>query len=1130
MDLRTGDARLGDYVLERELGSGGMGTVYLARDERLDRLVAVKVVASAVADDERFRERFLRESRLAARLEHPAIVPVYQAGEDGGRLFLAMRYLPDGTLAARLAGGRLEPMDALRYLTDVATALDAAHEAGLVHRDVKPGNILLDHQRALLADFGLAQTQMSPDSLTRDGFTGTVGYVAPEQIEGEGVTGAADQYALACVAFECLTGKVPFVRDSDLAAVYAHLSEQPPKASAASEAIPVAADAVLARGLAKRPADRFPNCEAFVSALREAVEVPVLASRQRTRRVIIAAAAVVAIVAAAAGIALHERSPSPPPVAAPDALVTLDPQSGSVREVVPLGNEPTAVTTAPDGVWVALPGAYEVVRVDPKTREITEPVRVPGPVAGIAAAAGSIWATLSSGRDLLRIDPDSATVAQTIDVANGPGAIVAADGSLWIASLLDGDVTEVSPTTGKPVRTIPIGAGVTDVIAAFNSVWATSEDLESVTRIDPASGTVTATIPVGHAPTSLAAADGAIWVANRGDGTITRIDPATDSVVATRRVGQAPGTAAAAGRAVLVGDDSSGTIYRVSGTESLAATPVAALHATAADLVPTPLGVLATTTGLPSSHRGGVLRIADLNTWWPTDPAMDNSNPPTWVWDTLIRYRRTGGAAGYGLVPDLAASIPRPTDGGRTYTFQVRPHIRYSTGTEVLPSDFVREFNRLAVGRFLFIPEWTGPTPVANGYAPTFAGIVGFQACLDHPAACDLSKGIVADDAQGTLTFHLTQPDDNFIRSLTLTPSAPVPPGTVVNGSWRLPPVPGTGPYVITSQVLSREMIEKRNPYFRVWSPDARPDGNPDEIDWLLNRSREQQIALILSGKADGGFTDFFNSEIARVQEQHPSQVFATPDHPGNNVGYVFDIRKFPLSSVDVRRAINYAIDRPAFLAANPLPALATCQTVRIGVAGYLPYCPYASGGVATGRPDLAKARALVRRAGATGAKFTIGTFHDVGPDRPFRRLILPAQRELLATLRAIGLVPVPQPVDDDGNSSAQMVFAGSDYDLSQPPAADDTGNVIGGCDPDAIAHGAFCDAETKRLLAAANAATDPIAAARAWERLDHYLTDMAAWLPIGSGQNVVVVSKRTHNYAQQDALQGSLWELLTVH
>ena len=240
-----------------------IGFVYLAHDATLRRRVALKVVAPSLAGDERYRKRFLAEARLAASLEHPAIVPIYAAGESDAQLYLAMRFLEEGSLADLLAErGRLPAATTVALLEPVAAALDAAHAAGLVHRDVKPANILLDHDRALLADFGLAMAASAESLLSADALhlSGTMGYVAPEQIEGDRAGSAADQYAFACVAFECLTGRRPFPRDTELAVIYAHISEPPPSAADLASDLPRAIDPVLARGLAKRPDQRFPSC------------------------------------------------------------------------------------------------------------------------------------------------------------------------------------------------------------------------------------------------------------------------------------------------------------------------------------------------------------------------------------------------------------------------------------------------------------------------------------------------------------------------------------------------------------------------------------------------------------------------------------------------------------------------------------------------------------------------------------------------------------------------------------------------------------------------------------------------------------------------------------------------------
>ena len=227
-------SELAGYRVEALRGRGGMGEVYRALDLRLGRPVALKVLAPGLADDERFRDRMLRESRLAASLDHPNVIPVYEAGEAGGRLFIAMRWVEGTDLKALLRrSGALEPARAIALAAQIADALDAAHRGGLVHRDVKPSNVLVDEQggreHCYLADFGL--TQSASDHGPTDGqFMGSVDYVAPEQIRGDEVDGRADQYALACLLFELLTGTLPYRSGSGTATMFAHLDEPAPRA------------------------------------------------------------------------------------------------------------------------------------------------------------------------------------------------------------------------------------------------------------------------------------------------------------------------------------------------------------------------------------------------------------------------------------------------------------------------------------------------------------------------------------------------------------------------------------------------------------------------------------------------------------------------------------------------------------------------------------------------------------------------------------------------------------------------------------------------------------------------------------------------------------------------------------
>ena len=274
--------QIASYEMVSELGRGGMAVVYRARDVRLGRWVALKVLGEDLARDEAFRRRFIRESRAAAAVDHPNIIPIFDAGEVNGVLFIAMRYVGGQDVHSLLnRTGPLPSARATGIVAQVASALDAAHASGLVHRDVKPANMLLDglaedgsEDHVYLSDFGISKTSQSTTNLTLTGqVLGTLNYLAPEQIEGRGVDGRADAYSLACAAFEMLAGEPPFRREQSLAVMWAQLSAAPPPLTSMRGDLPAAVDQVMARGLAKPPEDRYPSCRAFAAALQEACGV-----------------------------------------------------------------------------------------------------------------------------------------------------------------------------------------------------------------------------------------------------------------------------------------------------------------------------------------------------------------------------------------------------------------------------------------------------------------------------------------------------------------------------------------------------------------------------------------------------------------------------------------------------------------------------------------------------------------------------------------------------------------------------------------------------------------------------------------------------------------------------------------
>ena len=272
-------SRIAGYLIEEQIGRGGMAVVYRASDPRLDRSVALKILAPELTGDAAFRQRFLREMRAAAAVDHPHIVPVFDAGEADGALYIAMRYVSGQDLRTLLDAERTLPAARVAHIVaQVASALDEAHSRGLIHRDVKPANVLIgtvagtgqpDH--VYLSDFGLSKPALSSANLTLTGqFLGTIDYMAPEQVEGRAIDGRADEYALACTTFEMLAGAPPFKRDQGLAVMWAQLSAAAPSLRAERPELSPAVDEVVARALAKSPDDRYPTCTAFAAALRTA--------------------------------------------------------------------------------------------------------------------------------------------------------------------------------------------------------------------------------------------------------------------------------------------------------------------------------------------------------------------------------------------------------------------------------------------------------------------------------------------------------------------------------------------------------------------------------------------------------------------------------------------------------------------------------------------------------------------------------------------------------------------------------------------------------------------------------------------------------------------------------------------
>jgi len=405
MPITTGTV-LGRYRLLEKAGVGGMSEVFRAEDETLKRIVAVKVIFGPVAADSTFRERFLREARLVAGLEHPNVLPVFDYGTatiDGEEVsYLVMPLVAGGSLKGRVAGP-VPPALAITWLSAIAAALDHAHSKGILHRDVKPGNVLMDAQgRPLLADFGLARSAEVSSGLTATGTVlGTPLYMAPEQAMGATLDGRADQYALAVIAFELLAGRVPFSAESPLAVLHQHVSTPPPPLSTVLPGTAASVDAVLFRGLAKKPGDRFASCSAFVAALGAALAVPGAAAtvpqamHGESQVATIISAPALSPAALAAPASLAKNAPEGAPKDATRgvrvllaALLLLSAAGGVVLLLRGTGR-PSASSSAPATATPALAAASASTSAGtPATSEISSKVSEP-PAVPTASAAGA---------------------------------------------------------------------------------------------------------------------------------------------------------------------------------------------------------------------------------------------------------------------------------------------------------------------------------------------------------------------------------------------------------------------------------------------------------------------------------------------------------------------------------------------------------------------------------------------------------------------------------------------------------------------------------------------------------------------------------------------------------------------
>jgi tRNA A-37 threonylcarbamoyl transferase component Bud32 len=970
-EVRTG-AVLGSFRLRSLIGEGAMGTVYLAEETSTGQSVALKALAPELARDERFRRRFLRETELAARLDHPHIVRTLASGEEDGALYLAMAYVEGSDLRELLRReGRLEPERAVGLVGQVAAALDAAHDAGLVHRDVKPGNILVtggpDGEHAYVCDFGLARHVSSVSSLTGErGFVGTIDYVPPEQIEGGTIDGRADVYSLGCVLYECLAGARPFERETELSVVFAHLNEPPPRLSDLRPELPDAFDGVFAAALAKTPDARYSTCGELADAGRAALRgKPFTRRKIRRRRLLVAGTAILAVAGAAVGGVLatrsnHARSRPPLPAISltPDALNLIDARThrvaGRVRSRhAGFGNGVGSIVFSKKSAWVTTAN-QNLVRVDLATHKVAGVRKLPWLAGAVTSGDNSVWVLQDFGPEILRIDARTGRLAGRFQVRGDPGGVntgaaAYADGSLWLAH--GNNVVRTDPRTGRVSHRYP--ASSRWLVFADEAIWAGEPGSGRVWKIDPVTNRIVQDAKLHGWLSDLAVGGGSVWAPILPDGVVFKLSEEDLGIQASLPAGGDPERVSFGGGHLWVANTASKAVSlvdEVSGSRqqlSAEARPTTAVYHTglvwaAAAVAPTPLPPI----------KGEELRVST-----PTDTAVDpdpmggKGSVQQLMYATcsnLLYYPDSAGADGTRLRPEIAAAMPTVSRNGRRYTFRIRRGYRFSppSGEAVTAKTFRHTLERALSPRNVYS---AGPYLVPD--------ILGASAYIAGKAAHIAGIAVHGD----SLAITLVKPAGDFLTRLSEFAFCPVPLSTPVRApAIIVHPTPSAGPYYIASIQGDRTVV-KRNPNYS--GPRPR---RAERIVYTNDIPTPRAVGLADKGTLDVLPQDFDNTTSLMYpgglldQRKGPrsaaarsgKQQYFPYDAPFVDA-IVFNTRRPLFRDERLRRAVSYALDRRAL--APALSDLPADQIVPPAVPGF------PAGGVyPLDRPDIGTARRLV--------------------------------------------------------------------------------------------------------------------------------------------------------------------------
>jgi YVTN family beta-propeller protein len=843
--------------------------------------------------------------------------------------------------------------------------------------------------------------------------------------------------------------------------------------------------------------------------------------KAHTRWLVSGALGVAALVAGLLAVFLTGRGSADSTIAA-NAAGLIEP-NGNVAAQVPISGRPAGVAMGVGALWVTDSVNATLLRIDPNRQVVIDRIAVGSDPGGVAVGPDSVWVANSQDGSVSRIDPANDKVVATIPVGNGPTSVAYGARSIWVLNTIDATISRLDSGTGRTTATIPLGQNPTRLAFGLGQVWVTSGEAGVLLRIDPATNSVVQAVSVGNGPVGIALGDSAVWVASTPDRTISRVEPSSGAVTKIS-LQDRPAEVAYTDGLVWVANTLDGTVTQIEADSQHVKKTIRTVDNPAALA---PAGRQVWTIALTSSlaHRGGTLRIAAGK----NDSAFDTPDPGaayrpgSWqmasiVYDGLVTYKRTGGPSGNTVVPDLAAAMPVIQDGGTTYVFKLRKGIRYSNGTPVRPSDLRPSIER----------QYRAHTGL------DLLGLRGSDRCTAR--ACDLSKAIVSDDSSSTITFHLTEPDSDFLFRLALTFGSFIPPGSPQIPKTKAP-LPGSGPYMIKRFVPNRTLILVRNPYFHEWSAEAQPAGYPDRIEYTFGLEPSAAASAVETGKADFALETPPAHRLPEIATRFSS--LAHPHVEASTFFFGLNTRIPPFNDVRIRRALNFAVDRGKLrrLWGGPQLMRTTCQVLPPGIAGYRPYCPYSADAGSAGlwtAPDIGQARRLIAAAGGARGTVTVAADRDAGVKEAAARYVAQLLKQLGYRARVHlypGIFELYQAVGS-AHTRTQISISGWRSDF---PRASDFFMTLLACasyQPGAqinLNSTGFCDPQLDREMQRAQqlAATDVAASSGLWSRVDHKVVDAAPWVAVLNAAGLELTSKRVANYQrnpQFGVLIDQLW------